>query len=96
MQYLGIYLVAHLLHRGPGAPAPLLADGDVQPAEGGEEGVGAAGARAVPLGLRPPRLRHRAGRRPHRPRARLRPLDQGQGGQEGRGRLLRPRQQGEI
>ena len=89
-------LISTHLHRGPGAPAPLLADGDVQPAEGGEEGVRAAGARAVPLGLRAARLRHRAGRRPHRPRARLRPLDQGQGGQEGRGRLLRPRQQGEI
>ena len=68
----------------------------MQPEEGGEEGERAAGARAVPLGLRAARVRDRPGVRPHRPRARLRQVDQDKGGQAGRGGLLRPRQQGET
>ena len=84
------------LSRGPGATAAVLADGDVQPAEGGEEGERAAGARAVPLGLRAAGVRDPPGGRPHRPRARLRQVDQDQDSQEGRSGLLRPRQQGET
>ena len=68
----------------------------MQPQEGGEEGERAAGARAVPLGLRAAGLRDRAGGRPHRPRARLCQVDQAKGGQEGHGRLLRPHQQGKA
>ena len=44
--------------RGPGAPPKVLADGDVQPEKGGEEGLGALGAGAVHLGLSASHLRN--------------------------------------
>ncbi len=68
----------------------------MQPQEGGQEGLGAAGPRAVPLRLRPPRLRHRSGGGAHGDGARLHQVGEGQGGKEGQGRVLRTHQHGEM
>ena len=85
-------LIEHLSNilRGPGATAPVLADGNVQPKEGGEEEQRAASPGAVPLRLLHPDVRRPAGGRPLQPRAPLLLLPPAHHPQAGHGGLLRP------